>query len=1569
MEEKNKGQLAGAPIDTQYPSDTYPTGYSYKQRGGPFFAANIEQMLAIPLERLYVNCQCIVAEDAYNAMPRTSYILRKLPLKKTAAPLVPVLNHPDFKSFDQYEKIQLSVDESYEGFFLNYWQVLSRAEDFDGEYDEEFAADYTGSYYQTSSLPASLQPPFPYDKDAAWHSTNWTDTLAPSRHSWKRIRYGQGKWSKPIALFDQGAPGDYIDSRFKWHLTQNGAPPRPFFMLPDGLSLNNQPALWSDGLPGKPAGDYSLWEIRGAKNAFGDLKSPWIGPFKIPVDGNLVRYSLLSSPDPNSLVNTATEAGEGTPGGTLLSQKGFYTAPKPESIFRIRRNFDSQTSTYSLWAVERILQEEGESRRFIYRDFPIRLANHIAQFPDDDYLAADGGDGKPFRPQGSKPAGWSELQNPTPAAGFVSFESQAVFLGATLKGAWSDPVPKGQIDTVIAVITSDKGNDFRLNPNNGVRPFETMTLTASLYRGRTLLNAGSPGDSESITYNWQRIRNFTDTTPAYFGNGRSQAITHLDVEGSALFECSQVLSDGKGNSETYTARFEVLDIPDGLNARQLVLKNPSPFFVRKGAAITPTSLLLEAFPINIAYGTNDFVWSYRNAQAELLGQAYQSLANSDSRLTLSFGVYNGHKGAFSDYVTYRVSLEKDGVVYEDQARVGLIDIQDGVSGYFMALGNEFVQIPVAPDGTPQIAQASLPTLYYTSFAVYAADNTNQTGSYTPTIAINKITQAGATGSDIALTATIDNVLKKVSLTEWGKGVVEASIDIILTDNTGTLPEMRRTWRLRRLLNGAELVLLADIDVDDASPSKGFTFAPGATQNKILKARAILNGVEVTDFTGYTFDFQAEGKTSSAQTITLTPDDVDVINTVRLSITHPSGIVAFTMVDIIEMQDAASLDVVFNATESKPVRPQNLMATYKPCATGLVKGSQSSAVTPFWIDNTAFCAGGYNVQVTMYHNGGVSWQIYFEQSGFAIKSTGYSGSFTYPYNQISPIGTIDRIGLAPIGNASAETDIVLEIMPLSSPDQQGWYYRQDASSVWRSEKRSFEGIAGWSDPILIRAQQGAAGKAGGFMATFVTVQPRNYTSVIAPRATVAPEQTGSKLLKDSFISDNNTWYGRGALPAYNPYSEVLWESSKLVRFDAADNYISYGDFWTPPRRIGGTDGLAGETTLFVFRRQTTKPAGQDLPVNSLNIEESGGAKWSVTIPVGAAQVWMCKARFTWNTITGKYKQAENFTQPLAFEAIGSKTVVLYHYAVNSNIFSEPALPADSPDYVFSQGSSYNSQGWKPSSDSNSIWKAEAYFNGSWSAWLLTRLQGPPGAAGKDGITWLLYENLSRTDEQATSFLSLQGKAGDFALRTDGRVYRKTTFTSQLWVQHTYLASKWYAYEEIDNAGPITGNGFITPTGLQGDMAMSPAGGLYKKNAANTFVPVGQLFLEGLFEGFFWSDRVWQDVRDDNDEPTGIQYRKRRDNVVVFRGVFVISSSNQQVLLTTMPAGYRPWEGDLADKRYYDVYKTTIGTRLTPDFDEPLCSLWAQTDGEIYMRPLTITTAIVPVNFNGFMYHTA
>lgn len=1177
---KNQGTLATSSIRPNDTEDVFPVTYSNENKGGRHIYNTITECVAkLPHERMEADMLVVIREDRTQARPRTIYTLRKLPWKKNTEPDTPILELPANFTGEGYTKVILTNDN-----FFEYFELESQGSELVGDYIEEFAPDYNGSYYDTQPDWMNKQePPFPYDKDSVWNNANWSTTLDPSLHKWKRHRYGTGNPSKPYPLFSNSKPGDYVDIRQKYVI--NGTvPPTPEYTLTGGV-LNNEPEGWQD-IAVMPTGGtistYSLWEIRAQKNEFGQLKTPWTAPKIIPVNPDLIRYNSEYTSDPNKIMSDiagggdplAVSSADGSPADTALKSAGWEPVLN-HKIHKYRASRQKLTATtYSSWSIEKIGQESGEYPEFIYREFPESLLDYILDNPNATYSSAMGGDGKPFRPKEKNPTAWKDKAfNPT--EGNVVFRSSCIkFSNGELKTPWSDPVPDGQKNTPIDFIRSDSGNDFKYN-QNGVCLNPTITLTAFLYSGERLINTDA---GETVTYDWKRIYNgggdTTLTAADDFGTARTATITNDKVDGQAIFRCIQTWTNAAGTSKTFISEYEILDVKDGRNARLIKLTSTAYAFVQQDGGTTPAQISLRVFTENISdnNATPELEFTWKRRPVGVL--TWETLVETTNTLNVVPTAFDTN---YNEYI-YRVEITDSlNVLHFDEVNLHRLSLQNGSDAFAVILSNPQDTVPTNPDGT--LVDSGL-TSNYTTYQVFEGI-TEATSSFdTITATVEDVTLADPAGTANTVTVSVDTVAKKVKVTAWGTNVQAATVTIkfVRTSDSKTL---FKDFKLKRQ-KGYDSIYILDID---ATPN-GFAFAPGDTVAKTLTANVFRNGSPIDDseyagltikwfdeFAGYditTVNLFDQTPLATGRTASVGPERVDFKNNVICMVQLPSGQRLTRTVVLTEVKDAREMMILYIGGTSTPTAPSGL--TYDAyIALSLTTKYQG------WFKDPGLEPFIWEARK---HPEGNSWRIV---KVVGEDGVGLNGGYKLSYYCVAAKATNilkpnnDRTPLDANKNEKS-----------SFTDQNGivWYkdlsrlsYNKDTQRVWEVftfitySPTNVRQFLYWEKPVAITAVDGVSikGEDGVDGAKIHILQAPD----IYPWSGLGKDgdmSIGADADKTLYTKISGSWYPRGPLKGnIGPSPSHQWGSvtPSLLRFQNPDG--TWGT-WTDLKGPKGNDGV-------------------------------------------------------------------------------------------------------------------------------------------------------------------------------------------------------------------------------------------------------------------------------------------------------------------------------------------------------------------------------------------------------------
>lgn len=1152
--ERNIGIPAETNIRPTFKTSTHAVTFSNENRGGTHVYASVKDAcLRLTRDRMETAMGVVLVEQPLEAIPTREYRMRKLPYADKTTGKFLLFRPANFKESD-YNIIEITAAN-----FLDFFELRFTAKEMSGEYQEQFAPDYSGTFYDDK--PAWMtreEPPFPYSEDAAWHDANWSSTLDTAAHKWKRHRYGDNNWSKPYAIYGNAQPKDYIDIRQLFVLREPSSgtpiePETPSFTLADG-TLNNEPVdathgPWEDGaeLPaGANVADYTFWEIQGPKNVYGQLKLPWQKKM-VEINGDLIRYAESSSPDANTLAGPTESAAPGTAADTRLNEKKIVAIPKG-SIHKYRWSRQKkQDGTYTVWKLNKFVEESGEYAEFMYRAFPENLLSYIIGNPDAIWTAAMGGDDLPFRPTEKQPERYSDRPFNPPAGHFLAKIHTVKYFNGELKRPWSDPVPDGTKNVPIHGITSDAGNDFKKDKNDVYLP-ASINLEAYLYMGDRLLNG-----VENITYKWTRIYNgggdVTIDEADNFGTSRTAAVSPAQVNGKAIFECKQTWNKPDGSTEVFASEYEILDIHDGLNARLLTLQWNSNVFMVNGAVTSPSEIRLRAIEQNIFDADSALTW-------KRVTSATYHTAGFDWG-TVAALTYTGKKlvvaptdfdGTSNEYVYYCEAVDSKGNKFFDEVEITRIAVESGSDSFAVSLSNSTDQIATNADGS------LIDTTFAndkTTFRVFEG-GTEVTGQFTASATVENIVSDGL-GTDNTVTVSVDAVNRKVSVTGWGKNVSAATATLKFFragDGTTANPDVTITkdWKLVRQKGFAELVL---VDIDSVkAESPGFTFKPGDTAAKTLKANIMRNSAPIADaeYANYSIAWYDEYANhdvytlpssdvvpiGTARTQDFAPERVEFKNTVLVVVTTPEGMKISRRVDLTDVKDAKKQWILFGGYRTAPKKESDITAM--PAVLG--------EVSPQKIDYSVNLTNGYKLgtrSAVALQGDGKHWN----RAGELYDSAGAL--------QTSTLWITDNLASLPLA----------------------W---QDNGYFVIYGKEVDKSTVIWDKWIRVGAEKAAAGQNGGFFRDYFCIQSLNtilrdetQSPNDLPFGSASPLNTDGSL-KATVTSNNITWYRQ--LPKFDEATQRIWKVQAEIG-------------WTP----NNIKEFRGWSTLLPF---TAKPGPKGNP---------------------------------------------------------------------------------------------------------------------------------------------------------------------------------------------------------------------------------------------------------------------------------------------------------------------------------------------------------------------------------------
>jgi hypothetical protein len=397
---------------------------------------------------------------------------------------------------------------------------------------------------------------------------------------------------------------------------------------------NNEPAGWED-IP--PLGTATLWIITAQKSVYGQLKSPWVIR-KIDERPNYVRYSYKSEPNPNTLVDNNTSASDGSQGDTDLINAGWIKTFTDQTFMAYRD--DDGVGGFTDWQIEKISGESGEYIDNVFKLYPINSD------PDSPSVVA---------PVSRTPEneGWSDSPLVETATTINFISSARKFFDGTLKTAWSNPVPYTGRSTYQDIISSDPGDEFKINPNTNPAEIvpSLITLTNKIYKGADKVweQAGV-----TITFAWERVYNNgaidsteagatsasdfyylpalgTPGTAGYLFANQRISIKPNAVTGKAVFRCTATLSTA-GDPIVFEEEFSIVDISDGIDVKNLSVTADNQLLIYDtvNTVFIPANIVLRAFYSNLGSPTlRWFKWTGVDWGSQIAtGDTYSALASA-----------------------------------------------------------------------------------------------------------------------------------------------------------------------------------------------------------------------------------------------------------------------------------------------------------------------------------------------------------------------------------------------------------------------------------------------------------------------------------------------------------------------------------------------------------------------------------------------------------------------------------------------------------------------------------------------------------------------------------------------------------------------------------------------------------------------------------------------------------------------------------------------------------------------------------------------------------------------------
>jgi hypothetical protein len=875
----------------------YPTVIANEGLGGHHVYDTLEELATVPISRLQKGMAATVNQHTLpdgNVFKKTIFYLENLPPMSYDY----IKDIPGY-DISQYWKVDL-VSPDYEAALETQYSpncdLITGAATIDGSGGQppfpgsNKGKKITKSDYNSLHLSSGMVTLSDGSQILGYWANEYDSTL---NHVWMRSRLGStSDWSIPVKIDGEGyESGDYIENRFKWSVTQPLTPP----MQLNGR-LNNEPEGWTD-VPGVTVSGSKLWMIKGQKNVYQQLKSPWLPPIEIKLDPSLTRYSERAIPNPNDIPYSDLEIN----GWEVMLDSNRHR------FMANRMNVDSS------WIVTQIGGESGEYTDYIFKAFKSSLLDVILDNPNA------------YRPTNTTPAGWSDTP-PKPEVDETVFVSVGKkFYNGELKNSpgWSDPIPFSGQDSVIDIIKSSGGDEFKKDKTGVVTP-SSITLTAYMYKGVEEVTPTS--------IKWTKIYNAgllidDDNDPATENTPLSEVktITILpdDVYGKAIYKCVQVY-DGK----EYVQEYSILDIADGYDANSLVLTANAQILTKKAdGSISPSTLTLRALSSNLS-DEGQFTWYKRHNPTD----AWIQIMDGAS-------VYTGdtYSISYSDFATddevhYKVQsvdLDNGSPMYDEYTIYSINEATGGVApATLMILSNEsHTLVKDEGTGTTNYTGAS------TAIKIYSG-TTDETGLWSFTKVDTNVT------SNLNMSVTTKPILTVTNMTgDAGYVTINASKDG---------QTISKQFSLNRIKDPVGAIIL-DID----SSVGGFTFSPTQQNTKTLTANLYVDGVQVNlnnpplPIT-YQWSFDSVNK-GTGKTQSISASDVEFSTTVKCVVTYNSRTVA-RIVNVTDVKDAKGLGILYSSqdVELTPSHKPDSTVDYNATNTFKVYGG----ITAIWTNNAS-----------------------------------------------------------------------------------------------------------------------------------------------------------------------------------------------------------------------------------------------------------------------------------------------------------------------------------------------------------------------------------------------------------------------------------------------------------------------------------------------------------------------------------------------------------------------------------------------------------------------------------------
>jgi hypothetical protein len=503
----------------------------------------------------------------------------------------------------------LSLDEADSNHYLSFW-IERRDNEYDGAEIYEYAPNYTDGG----------APPFPYIEsdpgighpDKAqydWEQANWGARDETSDQAWVRFRTSNGPWSIPLPINASLNRDDYVNNRYTRSNTKPDTPPRTVQGAPNNIpnvfiTGVDQGYIWTDKIQ-DAFGSGDLYEIRGPKSVYGQLKGDWIGPFLIPEDLNLVRYNSQGSPDPNDIVDTTTTITASDANDIALNNAGWISAPDNDTKYKAQRQ-DLGGGTYSTWVISKTSAESGEYTSFIYKLMPANATEAYiqSQTPTTDF-----------------PEGWYDALQPE-TDNLINYVSTTIkFFNGVNKRPWSVPRKFTAKPQYFPYITSDYGDTFKYEPTSeGETPVPEnttdITLTAHVDYGDIIDYDLNLPASVNVAYDWDMLYDLDNPGGIpNVGTSRTLVVNYNDIRGIAYYKCTITLTESDTDDIVLSAVYEIKDMTDGVNAKIIEIIS-DPVYVRvdgSGDPIGTSILTLRAINYNVYAPAHTWVFEYESA--------------------------------------------------------------------------------------------------------------------------------------------------------------------------------------------------------------------------------------------------------------------------------------------------------------------------------------------------------------------------------------------------------------------------------------------------------------------------------------------------------------------------------------------------------------------------------------------------------------------------------------------------------------------------------------------------------------------------------------------------------------------------------------------------------------------------------------------------------------------------------------------------------------------------------------------------------------------------------------------